>query len=134
VEGVGSRLHGVVEITTRRLTKLCGVVAGLNRDFLNGVQARLTGLLVDLPDVAGGVLAFDTDRLAVRRHAVHDDALAKSLRAAEGVRGARKQDDLLQRLLKFRLFHFHRRHHNLNYKCQNKHRYTISMLLRCLLL
>ena len=40
MELIGAGLHRVVEHAAARLSVLCGVVAGLYRDFLDGLDAR----------------------------------------------------------------------------------------------
>src|SRR5665213_3101237 len=69
---VGARLHGEVEVAAADLAVLRGKIAGLNRYFLNGVDAAcLAVLLDDLPDGSAGLLAVDADGFAVAWHAVH---------------------------------------------------------------
>ena len=59
MELIGAGLECDVEERSGDGTELSGEVAGLDCNFLNGIQARLAVLLRDLPNVACGVLAFN---------------------------------------------------------------------------
>ena len=71
VELVAAGFHGVVEVTAARLTIFRGEVAGLNRDLLDGVHARLVDLVLPLVEAVGGVLPLEVDGLRTGRHAVN---------------------------------------------------------------
>ena len=73
MEGVGAGLHGGVEEAAGHLAVFRREVTGLDRQFLNRVDAGL-GLGLRVDQVVGGVLAFDAQRLRIARVAVDADA------------------------------------------------------------
>ena len=73
MELIRAGLHGVIEIAATSLTKLRGIIAGLNGDFLDGIHARLNAL-IDLPvHAVGGILAFDANGMRTGGHSVNPE-------------------------------------------------------------
>src|SRR5207244_3619147 len=89
---IGAGLHRVVEIAATGLTKLRGIIARLNGDFLNRIHARLHAL-IDLPvHAVGGVLAFDADGVRTGGHSINAELVFI------GKTRARQQIQKLQRI------------------------------------
>ena len=70
---VRARLHRHIEVAAAGLAELRCIVAGLNRYFLNRVDAGLGNLGLLFPDTIGGVLTFDANRLGIGRQPVNPD-------------------------------------------------------------
>jgi hypothetical protein len=71
VELIGAGPHRIVKIPAAGLAVFCGKIAGLDRDFLDGVNARLHILVLLPPKAVCRILAFDADGLRAGRHPVN---------------------------------------------------------------
>src|SRR5207237_8647647 len=91
VDLVGSRFHGVVEISAARLPVLGIKIAGLDGDFLHRINARLITLVELTPHAVRRILTINADGLRARWHSVN------SKRVVIGKGGARQQGHGLQR-------------------------------------
>src|SRR6185312_10153508 len=67
MEGIRAGLHRVVEISAGSLSVFRREVAGLNREFLDGVHTALAVLLSDPRDVARRLPGSDADFMRLPR-------------------------------------------------------------------
>ena len=78
VELVGTRLHRVIEVAAARLTKLGGIIAGLNSNFLDGINTGLNVLIGLVRHAIDGVLTFNADSMRAGRHSINPELVFAS--------------------------------------------------------
>src|SRR5439155_5675892 len=75
VQLVGTRPHGHVEKPATGLAELGRVVTGLNRELLNGVDARLRFLRGPIGEPKRGILPFDAKTLRITGRSIDADGV-----------------------------------------------------------
>ncbi len=92
---VGAGFHGEVQITAARPAVFSGEVAGLYRDFLDGVGSLLGGLILLAPHTIGGVHPFNHDGLRTRGQTVDaQHCIGGLLRAWQYVQNGQRIADI----------------------------------------
>src|SRR5262245_40104200 len=90
MERVRSGLHRVVEVTAACLTVLRVIIARLNGDFLQRVNAGLTALIELPPYAVCSILPFNADSLRTRRHSVNSKCVVTDKSGARQERYGRQ--------------------------------------------